>query len=84
MPHMKYIGVITIGVSELVDRTPDLLDKLLRAFAEEVHRVDDWFYEIEVDGHRFFVAGNGEDGYTAMLPEEYWVFSPPISYGGRG
>ena len=71
MPHMKYIGVITIGVSELVNRTPGLLEKLLRAFAEEAHQVDDWLYEIEVDGHRFFVADNGEDGYTAMLPEEY-------------
>jgi len=84
MPHMKYIGVITIGVEELADGTPDLLDKLLRAIAEEVHRVDGWFREIEVEAHRFFAAGNGEDGYTMMLPEEYWVFIPPISYGGRG
>ena len=71
MTGMKYIGVVTIGVSELVKKTPDFLEKLLSAFAEEAHRVDDWFYEIEVDGHRFFVADNGEDGYTAMLPEEY-------------
>ena len=52
MTGMKYIGVITIGVSELVKKTPDLLEKLLSAFAEEAHRVDDWFYEIEVEGHR--------------------------------
>ncbi len=71
MPHMKYIGVITIGVSELVKKTPDLLDKLLRAFSEKAHQMDDWFYEIEVDGQRSFAADNGEDGYTLMLPEEY-------------
>ena len=71
MPHMKYIGLITIGVKDLAERTPGLLEKVLRAFAREVHRVDDWFYTIEVDGYRFFAADNGEDGYTLMLPEEY-------------
>jgi hypothetical protein len=48
-----------------------MLDKLLRAFSKEVHSREDWFYQIEVGGQRFFVADNGEDGYTAMLPEEY-------------
>lgn len=71
MPHMKYIGVITVGVKELVDKTPGLLEKVLKAFAEQSHQVNDWFYVIEVDGYRFFAADNGEDGYTLMLPEEY-------------
>ena len=71
MPHMKYIGAITAGVKALAMERPELLEKLLRSFSEKAHQVDDSFYLIEVDGQRFFVADNGEDGYTAMLPEEY-------------
>jgi hypothetical protein len=71
MPGMKYIGYITDGVKVLAKEQPEMLDKLLRAFSEAVHKHQDWFYQIEVDGKRFFVADNGEDGYTAMLPEEY-------------
>lgn len=71
MTGMKYIRVITVGVKGLVDKTPGLLEKALRVFFREVHRVDDWIYVIEVDGYRFFAADNGEDGYTLMLPEEY-------------
>ena len=71
MPGMKYIGCITAGVQALAMEQPEMLDKLLRAFSKEVHSHQDWFYQIEVDGKRFFVADNGEDGYTAMLPEEY-------------
>lgn len=71
MPGMKYIGCITDGVQALAMEQPEMLDKLLRAFSEEVHKRQDWFYQIEVEGKRFFVADNGEDGYTAMLPEEY-------------
>jgi hypothetical protein len=71
MPGMKYIGCITSGVQALAKEQPEMLDKLLRAFSKEVHSREDWFYQIEVDGKRFFVADNGKDGYTAMLPEEY-------------
>ena len=71
MTGMKYIGVITAGVKALAMERPELLDKLCRAFSEKARQVDGSIYVIEVDGQRFFVADNGEDGYTAMLPEEY-------------
>ncbi len=71
MRGAKYIGYLTIGVRELVDQHPDLLAKLLDRFAVEVRRHEDWFYEVVIDGFTFFMADNGEDGYTAMLPSEY-------------
>ena len=33
--------------------------------------VDDWFYAVEYKGKTYFIADNGECGYTAMLPDEY-------------
>lgn len=45
------------------------------AIEKEFQRVsqeqDDWFYCITVNGKKFYVAENGEFGYTGMLPEEY-------------
>lgn len=71
MPGTKYLGVMTRGVAELAKDHPGLLDRLAQAFAEESAKSEDWFYELEVDGQRFFAADNGERGYTVMLPEEY-------------
>jgi hypothetical protein len=71
MPGMKCIRYITRGVQALAQDKPSMLDKLHRAFAQAIQNKDDWFYKIEIDGQSYFVADNGEDGYTAMLPEEY-------------
>ena len=71
MTHMKHIGCVTRGVDALLAERPGLLFKLLRAFGKASSRKEDWFYSLKVDGHRFFAADNGEDGYTVMLPEEY-------------
>ena len=62
---------MTKGVTLLVRDNQELLRRILSAFAEEVQRCKDWFYELEVDGQRFFAVDNGEEGYTLMLPEEY-------------
>ncbi len=71
MGQEKYIGAMTRGVATLAQDNPDLMEKIVAAFAEKSREADDWFYAIEVDGQRFFVADNGEMGCTVMLPEEY-------------
>jgi len=71
MPPMKYIGLMTSGVRDLVMVKPELFDKLAKAFSEAARGCDDYFYTLQVEGKKFFAVDNGEDGYTLMLPEEY-------------
>lgn len=49
----------------------EVREKLEVAFNTIARKQEDWFYKVEIDGKVFFVADNGEFGYTAMLPEEY-------------
>lgn len=38
----------------------------------EQHKVKaDWFYEVIIEGNKYFIAENGSGGFTLMLPEEY-------------
>ncbi len=67
----KYIGYVTPGVKVIAETDPGIMDDIVYEFDRQASHHDDWFYEIEAAGHRFFVCDNGEDGYTAMLPEEY-------------
>lgn len=64
----KQIRYVTRGVMAM----PEFIrSELIREFEREKNLRDDWFYEIRVGKIRFFVCDNGEDGYTAMLPDEY-------------
>lgn len=49
----------------------ELRERIETAFNAVARRKDDWFYKVDVDGKDYFVADNGEFGYTAMLPGEY-------------
>lgn len=49
----------------------EVREKLEVAFDTMAKAQDDWFYSVEINGKKYFVADNGEFGYTAMLPEEY-------------
>lgn len=64
----QFIGVWTPGMMELSSDIRELVEK---DFDEQVRQKDDWFYVVEVRDQKFFIADNGEFGYTAMLPEEY-------------
>ena len=66
-----YIGLCTIGISN--GFTDDEKAAVAEAFHELVDKdkTGDWFYSGEVNGKKFFLADNGEMGYTLMLPEEY-------------
>ena len=68
MKENKFIGVWTIGMMNL---SSEIREKVEKEFNKISRLVDDWFYEIKIDGQNYFVAENGEIGYTAMLPEEY-------------
>lgn len=64
----KFIGVWTIGMMQETSETREAVEK---EFDRQVKEKDDWFYTVVVNGKKFFVAENGEFGYTAMLPDEY-------------
>lgn len=68
MNSLKFIGVWTPG---LAAESSELRQKIEIAFNAMAKEKDDWFYKVEVDGKDYFVADNGEFGFTAMLPEEY-------------
>ena len=68
MAQLKYIGVWTVG---LMSESSEVREEIEQAFQASARIKDDSFYSVEVDGRKFFVADNGEFGYTAMLPEEY-------------
>lgn len=68
MNSLKFIGVWTQG---LACESLELRERIETRFKDIAKVKDDWFYSIEIDGKSYFVADNGEFGYTAMLPEEY-------------
>lgn len=63
-----FIGVWTIGMMQETSETREAVEREFTRLAKETI---DWFYVIRVNGKKFFVADNGECGYTAMLPDEY-------------
>lgn len=65
---IKFIGVWTSGLMQLPSETREQIECAFNAMSEEK---DDWFYKISISGKDYFVAENGEFGFTAMLPEEY-------------
>lgn len=64
----KFIGTWTRGMMELPSEIRELVEK---DFNRQARERDDWFYVIVVRGQKYFIADNGEFGYTAMLPNEY-------------
>lgn len=68
MNSHKFIGVWTPGLAE---EPPEIREKIELAFSKATKEKEDWFYKIVIDGKDYFVADNGEFGFTAMLPDEY-------------
>ena len=64
----KFIGVWTIGMMQESSETREAVEQEFLRLANEK---DDWLYVITVRGRKFFVAENGEYGYTAMRADEY-------------
>ena len=55
----------------MMDQPSKIRGQVEVAFHVLAKAQDDWFYSVEINGKKYFVADNGEFGYTAMLPEEY-------------
>lgn len=68
MNSLKFIGIRTQG---LAAESSELRQKIELAFNAASKETDDWFYNVVIDGKNYFIADNGEFGYTAMLPDEY-------------
>ena len=68
MSSKKFIGIWTLG---LAAESSVIREQIETAFNVAVKEKDDWFYRITVSGKDYFVADNGEFGFTAMLPDEY-------------
>ncbi len=51
----------------------ELIARLLKSVVAEVIKINkrDWFYAVEVNGCKFFVAQNETGKYTVMLQEDY-------------
>lgn len=63
---LKFIGVWTRGIMDEPSDVREFLEQWLASAT-----VEDWFYRVTYKGKTYFIADNGEFGYTAMLPEEY-------------
>ena len=70
MNNKKFIGIWTLG---LAAESSAIREQIETAFNKATKEKDDWFYKITVSGKNYFVADNGEFGFTAMLPDEYWA-----------
>lgn len=55
----------------MMDQPSELREQVEIAFNALAKEKDDWFYSVEINGKKYFVADNGEFGYTGMLAEEY-------------
>lgn len=64
--RLKFIGIWT---HEMMNEPSEVREYLEKWLADTT--IDDWFYSVELKGKKYFIADNGEFGYTAMLPEEY-------------
>ena len=68
MNNTKFIGVWTSGLMLL---SPAIRQEIEKVFNAKSKAKDDWFYKVTINGNDYFVADNGQFGYTVMLPEEY-------------
>ena len=68
MNSCKFIGAWTSG---MMSESGSIREQVEKEFNKAWRVADDWLYSVEVAGRKFFIADNGERGYTAMLPEEY-------------
>ena len=47
------------------------MDKAIKEFDLLRQKKDDWFYEINIEGKRYFIVENGSSHFTLMKPEDY-------------
>jgi len=54
-----------------IDEFNRFMSEAARKLNEQRKKKSDWFYSIEIDSKKYFIAENGSNGFTLMKPEEY-------------
>ena len=47
------------------------MSEAARKLSEQQKEKADWFYAVVIEKKKYFIAQNGSNGFTLMLPEEY-------------
>lgn len=73
------INLVTDGIVQLftakgifsIEEFNKFMNEAARKLDEQRRKKSDWFYSIEIDSKKYFIAENGSNGFTLMKPEEY-------------
>lgn len=73
------INLVTDGIVEMfstkgifeIDKFNRFMNQAAKKLDEQRKRKSDWFYSIQIDKEKYFIAENGSNGFTLMKPEEY-------------
>jgi len=73
------INLVTDGIVQMfskkgifsMDEFNRFMNEAARKLGEQRKRKSDWFYSIQIDKDKYFIAENGSKGFTLMKPEEY-------------
>lgn len=73
------INLVTDGIIHLFDKGKEFsieefnrfVSEAARKLSEQQEKKSDWFYSVVIENKKYFIAQNGSNGFTLMLPEEY-------------
>lgn len=54
-----------------IEKFNSFITEAARNLSEQQKKKADWFYLVVIEGKKYFIAQNGSNGFTLMLPEEY-------------
>ena len=73
------INLVTVGIVNKFTRQSffdieefnSFMTEAARKLSEQQKKKADWFYSVVIEDRKYFIAQNGSNGFTLMLPEEY-------------
>ena len=73
------INLATVGIVQKfsehgifeIETFNSFMTKAAGLLSEQQKIKEDWFYSVVIEGKTYFIAENGSDGFTLMMPEEY-------------
>ncbi len=54
-----------------IEKFNSFMTEAARKLSEQQKEKADWFYSVVIEEKKYFIAQNGSNGFTLMLPEEY-------------
>ena len=54
-----------------IEKFNSFMTEAARKLSEQQKEKADWFYSVAIEEKKYFIAQNGSNGFTLMLPEEY-------------